>query len=146
MLPSLEPLSGATHISNLATIQSVYAAFAAGDAAAAFANMSPQIIWNEAENFPYADRNPYVGPAAIGEGVFFRLATEWKDFAATPQTFHDAGDTILTLGRYTATNLATGQPLDAQFAHVWSLANGKVTAFQQFTDTFQARRATQTLT
>ena len=131
---------------NLATIQAIYAAFAAGDGPAAFSHMSPTITWNEAENFPYADRNPYTGPAAIGEGVFYRLATEWKNFAAVPHSFQDAGDTILALGRYTATNLASGQPLDAQFAHVWTLANGKVTAFQQYTDTFQARRATQTLT
>ncbi len=29
-----------------------------------FLRWTPAIVWNEAENFPYADRNPYVGPAA----------------------------------------------------------------------------------
>jgi hypothetical protein len=37
--------------------------------------MDPSIEWNEAENFIYADRNPYVGPQAVLEGVFTRLGS-----------------------------------------------------------------------
>ncbi len=126
---------------NVALIQNTYAAFARGDGPAAFANMDSTIVWNEAEGFPYADRNPYVGPAAIGEGVFFRLATEWDNFQAIPSDFLDAGDTVVVLGRYKATYKATGAPLDAQFAHVWRLKEGKAISFQQYTDTAQATRA-----
>jgi len=126
---------------NVGLIQSTYAAFARGDGPAALANMDSTIVWNEAEGFPYADRNPYVGPAAIGEGVFFRLATEWDQFQAIPAEFLDAGDSVVVLGRYKATYKATGVPLDAQFAHVWRLREGKVISFQQYTDTAQAARA-----
>jgi|SRR5450631_413908 len=126
---------------NVGLIQKLYAAFAAGDGPAVIAHMDPTIVWNEAENFPYADRNPYVGPAAIGEGVFFRLATEWDQFQAIPAEFLDAGDSVVVLGRYKATYKATGVPLDAQFAHVWRLREGKVINFQQYTDTAQATRA-----
>ena len=71
--------------SNLENIQNMYAAFARGDGPAVLAGMDPAIVWNEAENFPYADRNPYTGPAAVAEGVFFRgssshLVTCWQDF------------------------------------------------------------------
>jgi ketosteroid isomerase-like protein len=126
---------------NVAVIQDIYAAFARGDGPAALALMDPAMVWNEAENFPYADRNPYVGPAAIGEGVFFRLATEWNGFQAVPAEFLDAGDSVVALGRYSATHKATGKALDAQFAHIWRLRDGKATAFQQYTDTAQARDA-----
>lgn len=126
---------------NVGLIQRIYAAFAGGDGPAAFAHMDPTIVWNEAEGFPYADRNPYVGPAAIGEGVFFRLATEWDNFQVIPSDFLDAGDTVVVLGRYKATYKATGAPLDAQFAHVWRLRDGKAISFQQYTDTAQAARA-----
>jgi uncharacterized protein len=128
---------------NVGLIQNLYAAFARGDGAAALAGMHATIVWNEAEGFPYADRNPYVGPAAVGEGVFFRLATEWDNFQAVPSELLDAGDTVVALGRYTATYKATGAPLDAQFAHVWRLRDGKVISFQQYTDTAQAARAIQ---
>ena len=127
--------------SNIDAIKGLYAAFARGDAPAAFAAMDAGIVWNEAENFPYADRNPYVGPMTIGEGVFMRLATEWDNFQALPEEFLDAGESVVALGRYKATNKATGIALNAQFAHVWRLANGKIKGFQQYTDTAQAARA-----
>ena len=129
--------------SNLELIRNLYAAFARGDGPAALSAMDPAIVWYEAENFPYADRNPYIGPAAVGEGVFFRLATEWDNFQAVPAEFLDAGDTIIATGRYTGTYKATGIALDAQFAHHWKLRDGKVTSFQQYTDTAQAARVVQ---
>lgn len=125
---------------NVDLIASLYSAFARGDGPAVLASMDPAIVWNEAENFPYADRNPYVGPAAVAEGIFFRLATEWDHFQVLPSEFLDAGDTVVVLGRYKATWKTTGAPLNAQFAHVWHLRAARVTAFQQYTDTAQAAR------
>src|ERR1019366_4414413 len=126
---------------NVDLIQSLYRAFARGDGPAVLASMDPAIVWNEAENFPYADRNPYVGHAAVAEGIFFRLATEWDHFQALPSEFLDAGDTVVALGYYKAAYKATGAPLNAQFAHIWRLRDAKITAFQQYTDTAQAARA-----
>jgi ketosteroid isomerase-like protein len=125
---------------NVTLMQSLYAAFARGDGPAVLASMDPAIVWNEAESFPYSDRNPYVGPAAVAEGLFFRLATEWHNFQALPAEFFDAGDTVVVLGRYKGTYKATGAALDAQFAHIWHLRDAKITAFHQYTDTAQAVR------
>ncbi len=129
--------------SNREFIESLYGALARGDGPAVLAAMDPAIVWTEAENFPYADRNPYIGSAAVAEGIFFRLATEWDDFQAIPAEFLDAGDTVVVTGRYRGTFKATRAALDAQFAHVWRLRDGKVTAFQQYTDTAQAVRVMQ---
>jgi uncharacterized protein len=126
---------------NVEIVRSIYAAFARGDGAAVIASMDPAIVWNEAENFPYADHNPYIGPAAIAEGIFFRLATEWDGFQAVPSEFLDAGDTVVALGYYKATCKATGVSLNAQFAHIWRLRDSRIAAFQQYTDTAQAARA-----
>lgn len=125
---------------NVDLIRGVYAAFAAGDVPAVVGAMSADMVWNEAENFPYADGNPYRGPDAILAGVFARLGGEWDGFAALPEEFLDAGDTIVVLGRYRGTYKATGRPLDAQLVHVWRVKDGKAIAFQQYTDTLQAAR------
>lgn len=125
---------------NVELIQGLYAAFARGDAASVMAAMDSGIVWNEAENFPYADRNPYVGPGAVAEGIFFRLVTEWDQFQALPSEILDAGDTVVALGYYKATYKATGVALNAQFAHIWRIADAKITGFQQYTDTAQAAR------
>jgi len=61
---------------NVQLIRGVYEAFGRGDIPAVLAQMDQSIEWNEAENFIYADRNPYVGPQAVLEGVFTRLGAE----------------------------------------------------------------------
>lgn len=127
---------------NVDLIRAIYDSFAAGDVPGVVARMSPDMVWNEAENFPYADGNPYRGPEAILGGVFARLGSEWNGFASVPEEFLDAGDTVVVLGRYRGTFKATGLALDAQLAHVWRVAGGKAVRFQQYTDTLQAARVT----
>ena len=127
---------------NVDLIRSIYDAFAAGDVPGVVARMSPDIVWNEAENFPYADGNPYEGPQAILGGIFARLGSEWDGFTAVPEEFLDAGDTVVVLGRYRGTCKATGEAMDAQLAHVWRVTDGKAARFQQYTDTLQAARVT----
>ena len=123
-----------------AVIDRMYRSFAAGDVATVLGSMSPDIVWNEAENFPYADRNPYVGPEAIATGVFGRIAADYDGFGLEIEELIDGGDTVVALGRYVGTFRSTGKPLRAQFAHVWRVAGGKVTRFQQYADTLQASR------
>ena len=102
--------------------------------------MDPEIVWNEAENFPYVDNNTYRGPEAILTGVFARPGTEWEGFAALPEEYRGDGDRGAQAGRYRGTYRATGRAMDAQLAHVWRVADGRATAFQQYTDTLQAAR------
>ncbi len=126
---------------NVDVVRAVYDGFAKGDIHGVASRMSPDIVWNEAENFPLADRNPYRGSEAIIAGVFGRLGAEWDGFAALPDELLDAGDTVVALGRYRGTSRATGRSINAQMVHVWRLVDGKVTAFQQYTDTLQIARA-----
>ena len=130
---------------NVELIKNLYAAFGRGDGPAVAAGMDPAIVWNEAENFPYADRNPYTGPAAIAEGIFTRFATDWDKFQVHPAEYLDAGDTIIAIGRYTGTYKPTSKSINAQFAHFWQIRDGKIIAFQQYTDTAQAQRVVNTL-
>ena len=126
---------------NVGLVRSLYEAFGKGDVPAVLAAMDPGIEWNEAENFPYADKNPYVGPVAIVEGVFARLGGEWDGFGITLEEVHDAGDTVVATGRYGGAFKKTGNRINAQFAHVWKLRGGKVVRFQQYTDTAQVAKA-----
>lgn len=118
-----------------------YAAMGHGDASAAIALIDPQVVWNEAENFLYADRNPYVGLDAVLSGVFGRLMAEWDGFSAIPDEFVDGGDTVVVFGRYGGVYKPTGAKVHAQFVHVMHFQNGKIVRFQQYTDTAQFREA-----
>lgn len=125
---------------NVALIRGLYDAFARGDVAAVLQPMSPEIVWNEAENFLYADGNPYIGPGAIVNGIFARCMSEWDGFAVAPEEFLDAGGTVVVLGRYLGAYKATGRAQSTQFVHLWRIAEGKIVRFQQYADTLQAAR------
>lgn len=127
---------------NVALVRAIYDAFAAGDVPGVLGAMSPDIVWNEAENFPYADGNPYRGPEAVLTGVFARIGAEWDGFEALAEELVDGGDTVVALGRYRGTCKATGRAIDAQLAHVWRVEGGKAASFQQYADTLQVARAT----
>ena len=129
-------------LSNRQLVQSPYDAFAQGDAGTVLGAMQPEVDWNEAEGSPYADQNPYTGPQRAGEGVFGRLMQDFDNFTVTPEQLVAEGDTVVALGRYRGTHKRSDRPLDAQFAHDWTIQYGKVTGFQQYTDTAQYQRVT----
>lgn len=118
-------------------VKALYDAFGRGDVPAVLGAFDPEIQWKEAENFLYADGNPYVGPQAVAEGVFQRIVSDVDNFSVLPERFADGGDTVVAEGRYRGTMKTTGTPVDAQFAHVWQLRDDKVVRFQQYTDTKQ---------
>jgi uncharacterized protein len=126
---------------NAKTVESMYAAFGRGDIPAVIGILDPRIVWNEAENFVYADHSPYVGVEAVLTGLFARLGGEWDGFSAVPHEIVDGGETVVALGRYGGVYKATGVKVDAQFVHVYKFKDGKVATFQQYTDTAQFQDA-----
>jgi ketosteroid isomerase-like protein len=124
---------------NVAVIDGLYQAFAKGDIPAALAPMSADIVWNEAEGSPYADNNPYIGPDAVLNGVFARIGAEWEYWNLTDiQLYNMSNNKVLATLRYDAKHKTTGKKLNAQTAHLWTMQEGKIIGFQQFTDTGQA--------
>ena len=121
------------------TVKAIYQALATGNIPFVLGVFDPQIVWNEAENFLYADHNPYVGTQAILDGVFARLGAEWDNFSATPEEIVGSGETVVSFGRYRGTFKKNGAAMDAQFVHVFKFRNGKAVSFQQYTDTAQFR-------
>lgn len=134
------PYPGPPMSTNRDLIRKLYAAFASGDAGTVLGAFHPDIRWNEAEGWKYAEGNPYVGPQRVGEGVFGRLMTEWDGFSVRSEQILADGDDVVAFGRYAGTYKGTGQPLDAQFVHRWTVRDGKVAGFQQYTDTAQFQR------
>jgi ketosteroid isomerase-like protein len=125
---------------NAKTVESFYAAMGRGDIPFVIGVIDPDIVWNEAEGFVYADKSPYVGVDAVMSGLFARLGGEWDGFSAVPNEIVDGGETVVAFGRYGGTYKATGIKVDAQFVHVFKFRGGKVAKFQQYTDTAQFQK------
>ena len=122
-----------------AQVAKLYASFAEGNVDAVLAGLTEDVEWNEAEGFIYYNGGPYVGADAVVEGVFGRIGAEWEYWNLVDLNIENLGtDKALATGRYQAKHKATGNMLDAQFAHVWTMRDTLVMRFQQYTDTKQA--------
>lgn len=115
---------------NVDHIRSVYEAFGAGDmdtVQRAFADCE----WHEMEGMPYG--GVFTGTEAILGNVIGPITQDVESFTVTPDELLDAGDRVVSLGRYTGTGSAG--PLDAAFAHVWTVDGGRITKLVQYADT-----------
>ena len=117
---------------NTDMIRNLYTAVAAGDIPTLLGALDSNVEWTEAEGIPY--RGTYIGPDAVLHGVFARLGSEWDGFKVAPSDYIDGGDKIVTVGRYSGTYKATGKSFECDFAHLWTLRDGKVVKFHQYVD------------
>jgi ketosteroid isomerase-like protein len=128
-------------MTNREIVMALYAGFDSGDMDAVLALMAEDIVWNEAENNKLADGNPYVGPQAVFNGVFARLAEDFEDFAVEVGPIVEDGSTVVMQGRYRARAKASGTEINPQIVHWWTVEQGKIVAFQQHIDTFALAKA-----
>lgn len=126
---------------NMSIIDGLYKAFAVGDIPTVLGSMDSNIAWNEAEGNAYADGNPYIGPDAVLNGVFGRIMQEHEYFNLKDiELYEMLNDKVLATLRYDA-KYKEGQAYNAQVAHLWTLKDGKIVAFQQYVDTKKLHEA-----
>ena len=100
--------------------------------------IDPKIEWTEAEGWPLYS-GTLVGPQAVVEGVFMRLGEIGDNFSVNITQLIAEGDTVVALGTCSWNRKGSGEPAEVKMAHVWTLAGGKVTRFQQHVDTAKER-------
>jgi ketosteroid isomerase-like protein len=96
--------------------------------------LDPEVKWTEAERFPYYS-GTWVGPQAVLNNLLKRIAADWTDFAATPKDYLIEDSKIVSFGTYSGVYNKTGKSMRADFAHVWTVQDGKITSFLMYTDT-----------
>lgn len=97
------------------------------------ADIGPDTEWTEMAGFPCA--GTYIGRAAIVTNVFEALGAQFDNYTFKLERLLDAGADVIGIGDYTATAKATGKSFKARVAHVWTVSEGTVQRFEQFTDT-----------
>jgi ketosteroid isomerase-like protein len=117
---------------NTKIVKDAYAAFGRGDVPALLSSFSDDIVWRgvygTGAHVPTSGERR--GKAAVAE--FFKQVAANVSFSAfEPREFIATGNKVVALGHYTATT-PIGKGFDSDFAMVFTFANGKVTAFQEF--------------
>ncbi|HEY7054981.1 MAG TPA: nuclear transport factor 2 family protein [Vicinamibacterales bacterium] len=120
---------------NTRVVQAAYAAFGRGDIPTLLGYMTDDIQWRPvlgtARHVPFSGERR--GKASVAE--FFKIVGESEDFEQfEPREFVAQGNTVVALGHYRAVTKATGKRFDADFAMVFTLRDGKVASFREFTD------------
>ncbi len=123
--------------SEIAFVQSLYAAFGRGEIGTIVAAMTPDASWTvtgRRDDYPLL--GTWNGPKEIEE--FFRLVAEVQEAKEfSPREFFAADDRVFALGHYAWVNRKSGRKIASDFVHIFTIRSGKVAAFREFTDTAQ---------
>ena len=126
---------------DVSLIQSLYAAFGRGEIANIIAALAPDVTW---EVVGRPSDHPLLGKRKAPAGVqeFFDTLAKVQDASDfSPQEFYASGDKVFVLGRYRWKLRITGRSVDCDFIHIFTMKNGKVAQFREFTDTAQFAEA-----
>jgi uncharacterized protein len=126
---------------NIDLIKRVYEAFGKGDIDTIIGSLADQLVWrfDAPSVIPYAGE--YKTPDQVKEGFFASLASTQKDYALKTDEFVAQDDKVIMVGSYGATVNATGKRFDLALVHVWTIQDGKVKRFVNFTDTAKVAEA-----
>jgi ketosteroid isomerase-like protein len=124
---------------NVQIVKDGYAAFGRGDIQGLLALFAEDIEWiSPGEGLPLA--GTYRGRAAVGN--FFGKLAETLEFSAfEPREFLAEGDRVLVVGWESGKVKATNRPFEGQWVMAFTLRNGKVTNFREYSDTLAWARA-----
>lgn len=127
---------------NIELIHQVYDAFLKGDSQQLLSYMAQDIEWEE----PQVPNLPFAGKRQGREQVaqFFQMVAaeqQLRDFR--PGEFIAQDERVVVLGHYEWTVRANGADWGSDWVHIFTVRDGKITAFRELTDTHRAVEAFQ---
>ena len=119
---------------NTQVVKNAYAAFLSQDVNTLLGLIDEQVVWKPVvgANRSVPNAGERHGRASVAE--FFKITGESYQFSRfEPREYLAQGDKVVALGHYTAKTTAGGM-IDSDFVMIFTVRDGKVTAFQEFAD------------
>ncbi len=129
-----------SELENTKLVQQIYEYFKSGDIKALLNLLSVNIEWQlpEIENVPFAGKRR--GHEEMGQ--FFASLVDTQELQHfDPREFIARRDKVVALGHYAWRVKSTGREFGGDFAHVFTINNGKVVRFHEYMDTAAAAAA-----
>ena len=129
---------------NIQTVKDAFAAFQRGDVAGVLALVDDQVEWHGVKGTegvaPHAGLR--VGRAAVGE-FFAQLGSTTRFRVFEPREFVAQGDQVVVVGYYEVDVTRTQQSIATDWVMVFTVRNGRIVRFREWTDSAQLVRAFQ---
>jgi ketosteroid isomerase-like protein len=127
---------------NTQIVRQAYASFKSGDIEALLGLLSDDIKWQlpETEGVPFAGQRQ--GREQVAQ-FFATLADAQEVRQFEPGEFVAQGEKVVALGHYLWRVKSTGREYGGDWAHVFTIRDGKITGFHEYTDTAAAAAAYQ---
>ena len=114
-------------------VRAMYDAFARKDELALRRLLAHDVEWNQCPGFPGGERRK--GAEEVLAKTFGGLRSAWRGFEAKVESLHASGTLVFALGRYRGVHVETGKAMEALFAHVYEVRDGRIVRYQQYCDT-----------
>lgn len=127
---------------NIAVVQRAYDCFKTGDIGGLLKTFAENITWTypQVADVPYA--RSWENRAGVTE--FFTTLTATTDcLQFEPRTFHSAGDQVIVQGTYEFRVKETGRSYLCEYVHFFTVNDGEITGFREYTDTAAVTAAFQ---
>ena len=121
------------NLSPLDAVKCYYSALAPGRRADLMDLLDPHVVLEIPEGFP-GGGGTYRGLKAYLEDFLYNFYGTF-DLQTLPSEFLDAGETVVTLGRFRGHALSTGGSVDTPFVHIWTVREGMLVRGRMYTDT-----------
>ena len=119
---------------NTLLVQQTYDHFQGGDIPAVLDLLSEDVQWVTAEVEGAPLGGTWRGREQVGQ--FFQSLSDIQEVRQfEPSEFVAQDDRVVALGHYAWHVKTTGRNWESDFAHVFTVRDGKVTRFQEYTDT-----------
>jgi uncharacterized protein len=133
---------GMSEKENLEIAQQAYQHFRTGNIPALLDLLTEDVTWQlpEIENAPFSGRRE--GREQVA-GFFASLAETQESLQFEPREFVAQNDKVIALGRYTWRVKTTGREYGGEWAHVFTLRDGRISGFHEYMDTAAVATAHQ---
>src|SRR3954454_7395939 len=115
-------------------IASIDDAFGRGDIPFVLDQFAPEIEWIETESPEVPTHGTSRTPQEVLDNVFMKLPESFGSFDVQPDRWIETADDVVVSGRIVARTTG-GKDLNAPFAHVFTVRDGRVTRNDLFNDT-----------
>jgi ketosteroid isomerase-like protein len=111
---------------NVGIMREAYNAFDRGEANVLFDLLHPEVEWKALE-----DTEPKHGTEGVLESVagWFQV---WDDFQIEPEEFIDGGDHVVAVVMERGRVPGSDEVVSQRFFQVWTLLEGRITAFREY--------------